>query len=141
MFLTYLSGYDYEERYWAFVFRFETLVGGVVAEASKRIGSYTDEQALEFFFEAFARLLNVNSGITPPGWWQDVDAPSYMWFERYMEREAPYMIREARRRAEVSDSELQDDCFDRKKARQLAHKNASFQKFLLGDNADFNRND
>ena len=141
MFLTYLSGYDYEERYWAFVFRFETLVGGVVAEASKRIESFTDEQASEFFYEAFARLLNVNYGITPPGWWQNVDAPSYTWFERYMEREAPYMIREARRRAATSDSELLDDCFDRKKARQLAHESASFQKFLLGDNPDFNSND
>ena len=140
MFLTYLSGYDYEERYWAFVFRFETLVGGVVAEAGKRIGSYTDEQASEFFREAFARLLNVNSGITPPGWWQNVDAPPFPWYERYMERELPYMICEARRRAATSDSELQEDCFDRGKARQLAHESASFQKFLLGENVDFNSN-
>ncbi len=132
MFLKYLSDYNYEERYWSFVFRFETLVGGIVVEAGKRVGDYTDEQASEFFREAFARVLDVDSGITPPDFWRNVEAPSLEWFSRYLNRELPYIIREARRLAADPNSQS-GDSFDRSKAKRLAHESDSFRDFLLGD--------
>ena len=87
MFLKYLSDHDVEERYWPFIFRFETLAAGVVWEASGKIGSMTDEQAREFFSSVYAGALDENSGLTPPGWWSKVEPPPYGWFCEYIERE------------------------------------------------------
>ncbi len=97
MFLKYLSDYAYEERYWRFLFRFETVVSGVVKEASKRDDLADDDKSSAFFRAVFAKLLDVDSRLIPPNWWENVDVPSILWFERYLVREIPTMTSEAQR--------------------------------------------
>ncbi|MBQ5790472.1 MAG: hypothetical protein IIW01_09295, partial [Thermoguttaceae bacterium] len=65
MFLKYLPDRDYEERFWPFLLRFETLAAGVVREASRRLGSATNADARAFFEAAFARCLDVGAGLVP----------------------------------------------------------------------------
>lgn len=137
MFLKYLSDHDVEERYWPFIFRFETLAAGVVWEASGKIGSMTDEQAREFFSSVYAGALDENSGLTPPGWWSKVEPPPYGWFCEYIERELPFMIKEARRLVEERKNATQTDeerkntdSFDRVKVRRCAHSSPVFRSFL-----------
>lgn len=137
MFLKYLSDQECDKRYWPFVFRFETLVSGVVMEASRRIDGCDDEQAKNFFFNVFASALDENSGVTPPGWWLKIEPPPYQWYREYIEREAPYMVREARRLAQERltdpqklDEESKQDFFDREKIHHCAHVSDVFRDFL-----------
>ena len=131
MFLKYLSGYEYEERYWRFLFRFETVVSGVVKEASKRDDLADADKSSAFFRAVFAKLLDVDSGLIPPNWWENVDVPPILWFERYLVREIPTMTREARRIKEQGADASEDDPFDREKIRRLAHRSLTFRKFLF----------
>ncbi len=137
MFVTYLSNQNCEERYWPFVFRFETIVAGVVTEVAKRIVAFTDEQAQLFFQNAFAAALDDNSNVLPPGWWSRVESPPYLWFQKYLERELPFMIAESRRLADESLPETErigenqtSHVFDQSKIRHCAHVSPSFRDFL-----------
>ena len=143
MFLKYLSDSDYEERFWPFLLRFETLAAGVVREASRRLGSATDADARAFFEAAFARCLDVGAGVVPADYWARVELPSVAWYRRYLDAETPKMIAEARRLAveetakstQSANPEAQTadaDPVDRAKIRRLAHQSATFQTFLLG---------
>jgi len=143
MFLKYLSDRDYEERFWPFLLRFETLAAGVVREASRRLGSATDADARAFFEAAFARCLDVGAGVVPVDYWARVELPSVAWYRRYLDAETPKMIAEARRLAaeeaakssQSANPEAQTadaDPVDRAKIRRLAHQSATFQTFLLG---------
>ncbi|MBR5242987.1 MAG: hypothetical protein IKW13_02015, partial [Thermoguttaceae bacterium] len=124
------SDRDYEERFWPFLLRFETLIAGVVREASRRLGSATDADARAFFEAAFARCLDVGAGVVPLDYWARVELPSVAWYRAYLDAELPEMIAEARRLAteEIVDA----DPVDRVKIRRLAHQSATFQTFLLG---------
>ena len=144
MFLKYLSDRDYEERFWPFLLRFETLAAGVVREASRRLGSATDADARAFFEAAFARCLDVGAGVVPADYWARVALPSVAWYRAYLDGELPKMIAEARRLAaeeaakstQSGNLEAQTandaDPVDRAKIRRLAHQSATFQTFLLG---------
>ena len=131
MFLKYLSDRDYEERFWPFLLRFETLIAGVVREASRRLDSATDADARAFFEAAFARCLDVGAGVVPVDYWARVELPSVAWYRRYLDAETPRMIAEARRLAS-SEEAADADPVDRAKIRRLAHQSATFQTFLLG---------
>lgn len=133
MFLKYLPDRDYEERFWPFLLRFETLAAGVVREASRRLGSATDADARAFFEAAFARCLDVGAGVVPLDYWARVELPSVAWYRAYLDAELPEMIAEARRLASSEESQTADaDPVDRAKIRRLAHQSAIFQTFLLG---------
>lgn len=136
MFLKYLSDRDYEERFWPFLLRFETLAAGVVREASRRLGSATDADVRAFLEAAFARCLDVGAGVVPADYWARVETPSVAWYRRYLDAETPSMIAEARRLASEgsANSAPTDDAdpVDRAKIRRLAHQSATFQTFLLG---------
>ena len=130
MFLKYLPDRDYEERFWPFLLRFETLAAGVVREASRRLGSATDADARAFFEAAFARCLDVGAGVVPLDYWARVELPSVAWYRAYLDAELPEMIAEARRLATEETADA--DPVDRAKIRRLAHESAIFQTFLLG---------
>lgn len=137
MFLKYLSDQDCEERYWPFVFRFETIVAGVVSEVAKRIDSLTNEQARAFFENVFAATLDERSNVAPPGWWSLVEPPPYRWFQEYLNRELPFMISEAKRQScELKETLAETgkdnsfDVFDRSKIHRCSHASPSFRDFL-----------
>ena len=137
MFLKYLSDQECEERYWSFVFRFETIVAGVVVEVAKRIDSLSTEQALTFFENVFAAALDEKSGIASSTWWSLVEPPTYQWFREYLDRELPFMLAESRRLSfeskKTSDETKKEnplEAFDRSKIHRCAHASPSFRDFL-----------
>ncbi len=137
MFLKYLSDQDCEERYWPFVFRFETIVAGAVAEAAKRIDSLSTEQASAFFENVFAAVLDEKSNIAPSGWWSCSESPPYRWFRKYLDRELPFMLAESRRlslesRKSTDETRKENplDAFDQSKIHHCAHASSSFRDFL-----------
>lgn len=135
MFLLYLSDRNYESRYLAFILRLETIVAGVVTEMAKRIETLTDREAADSFADALAHALDVNSGVVPKGWWDNMTVPSIDWYQSYLSNELPLMIREARRIAASKENgaESKTDPFDRLKIMRLAHEDAAFQQFLARD--------
>lgn len=134
MFLNYLSDRDYEEKYWSFIFRFETLIQGITFEIAKRANLLNDEQIADCFTTAFSRIFDVSSGCVPPDWWDGLEAPSMDWFLQYSAVELPYMVKETKRLASLKqlDSELSEGSqIDKEKVKRYAHISKPFQDFLM----------
>ena len=107
MFLRYPSDHDYEEKFWPFVFRLETVLAGIVQEGAPRIADLDDEAGYMFLFNALGNCLNTQNGLLPPNWWP-TPAPSIEWFDDYLKREWEPIRKEARRIVSERQKESND---------------------------------
>lgn len=134
MFLTYLSNFDYEEPYWAFVLRFETLAHGVIVAASPQSPGISDSDIYSYLRDLFTKTLDKGSGVVPSDWWNNIEIPSADWLERYLNRELPFMVKQLKRLSDKTDahnSKPNDQYFYREKIKRLAHGSLEFQRYLL----------
>ena len=133
MFLRYLSDTEYEERFWPFVFRLESVLAGIVQGSARRIVSLSPDERYDFLFDALGACLNTQNGTRPEGWWPE-PTPSIEWFDGYLRHEYDFIVHEALRLAPLSDAERREQAesaFDKKKVRERAHLSEAFKKFLL----------
>lgn len=98
MFLRYLSEFDYEPCYWSFVLRMETVIDGFVKEAARHIDNLSQEQARNYFENCFAVCFRTDPHLLAENWWGD-KIPPIDWFWDFFDREFPFMLQEARQRA------------------------------------------
>lgn len=144
MFLRYLSDHDYEEEFWPFVFRLETVLAGIVREGGAKIAGMTPDDAYMFLFDSLGSALDPQNGLLPSGWWPE-PIPPIEWFDDYLRRETDFILAEAERAAAIaakkggngaetdSDAppETADSVFDKRKVRECAHRNDAFRRFIL----------
>lgn len=128
MFLRVLSGREYEEEYWPFVLRLETLAAGIIIEAAKHIDQLDEGQARHYFENAFAACFKTSMEAYGESWWGE-SIPSIDWFWNYFDQEYPSMLQESQRIAREKIEKPVPD-FDRLKIRELAHHSESFHHFL-----------
>ena len=157
MFLRSLSDHDYEEEYWPFVFRLETVLAGILKEGGERLAEMNPDDAYMFLFDSLGNALDPQNGLLPPNWWPE-PIPSIEWFDDYLRREVDFIVAEAKKRAAAkspsaadgkdsdggtdkssddaaSDFEKAVDTaakiFDKRKVRDYAHRSETFRRFIL----------
>ncbi len=139
MFLTYLSNFEYEEKYWPFIFRFETLIQGVVVEAARSISTKPDPEIAQYLIQVFSQVLDPKNKLVPPDWWKDLTLPDSIWTRQFFDREIPLIVRQIRQIAKEHNtstssnkSATNDEFIDRNKIKERAHQSAVFRTYLLG---------
>lgn len=139
MFLTYLSNFEYEEKYWPFIFRFETLIQGVVVEATRSISTKPDPEIAQYLIQVFSQVLDPKNKLVPTDWWKDLTLPDSIWTRQFFDREIPLIVRQIRQIAKEHNtstssnkSATNDEFIDRNKIKERAHQSTVFRTYLLG---------
>ncbi|MDO5308950.1 MAG: hypothetical protein Q4G03_05600 [Planctomycetia bacterium] len=132
MFLEFLSQKEYDQNYWPFLLKFETMLSGIVAQLVKDASSADDQTLLDKLYNAVTVALNVNAGVVAPQWWDGVQLPTIAWFRDYFDHETPYIVLEIKRRAKLRQC-VDDQKYIKQKALQLAHKSTILQDFIINN--------
>ena len=140
MFLKYLSDREFDEEYWPFIFRLETVLSGIVKEAAERLSSGTPEESIALLFDALGAALDRRHSPLPEGWWPE-PIPSMEWFDDYLHDEFDAIRTEAKRLSEVTKAKEsaangeREDPFDRRRIHDCAHRSERFRAFIVGQEA------